>query len=134
MVVVDDDAVVDVDAVIAVDAIIAAAVAVNVVVAVVALFVVVLLFHHLCRPQKLCPRATRSGIPTSGHTQDSFRIAAPPPEVHKRRRQLAGGLPAAGDIACTAESLCWCSAMPGLILVVFSNACSDFGGVQKCLF
>ena len=38
------------------------------------------------------------GIPTSGHAQDSFRIAAPPPEIH-RRRQIAGRLPSEGDTA-----------------------------------
>ena len=30
--------------------------------------IVFLLFHHLCRPQSLCSRAARPGIPTSGHT------------------------------------------------------------------
>ena len=43
-----------------------------------------LLFHQLCRPQRHCSRAARPGIPTSGHTQDSFCIAAPPPEVHRK--------------------------------------------------
>ena len=36
--------------------------------------------------------------PTSGHTQGSFRIAAPPPEVH-RRREIVGRLPSEGYTA-----------------------------------
>ena len=36
--------------------------------------------------------------PTFSHTQGSFRIAAPPPEVHRRRRQIIGGLSSKGDI------------------------------------
>ena len=58
-----------------------------------------LLSHHLFRRQRHCSRAARPGIPTSGHTQDSFRIAAPPPEVHRRRRQIVGGLSSEGDNA-----------------------------------
>ena len=50
--------------------------------------------------------------PTSGHTQGSFRIAAPPPEVHRRRRQIVGRLPSEGNTA--------------LLL-------SHFGTVQYCL-
>ena len=48
------------------------------------MFVFVLLSHQLCRPQTHCTRTARSDIPTFGHTQYSFRIAAPPPEVHRK--------------------------------------------------
>ena len=51
--------------------------------------------------------------PTSGHTQGSFRIVAPPSEVHGKWRQIVGGLPSEGDTAL----------LP-----------SHFGGVQQCLF
>ena len=55
--------------------------------------------------------------PTSGHTQNSVRIAAPPPEVHRRRpssdRWWAGAI---RKRHCTAaESLQWCSVVPVLI-------------------
>ena len=36
---------------------------------------------------------------TSGHTQGSFRIAAPPPEVHRKWRQIVGRLPSEGNTA-----------------------------------
>ena len=36
---------------------------------------------------------------TSSHTQGSFRIAAPPPEVHRKWRQIAGRLPSEGNTA-----------------------------------
>ena len=61
--------------------------------------------HHLCRPQRHCSRAARPGIPTSGHTQDSFRIVAPPTEVHRKRRQVVGGLPSEGDTALLPSDL-----------------------------
>ena len=76
-----------------------------------------LCIHSLqCRPQSDCSRAARPGIPTSGHTQDSFRMAAPhphplgPQEVTSHRRWAA----------------VWrrhCTAVPS---VVFSSACSDW--------
>ena len=37
--------------------------------------------------------------PTSGHTQGSFCIAAPPPEVHRKWRQIVGRLPSEGNTA-----------------------------------
>ena len=52
-----------------------------------------LLSHCRCRPPRHHSRAARPGIPAYGHTQDSLRIAAPIPEVHRRRRQIVGGLP-----------------------------------------
>ena len=59
--------------------------------------------------------AARPDIPTSGHTQDSFRITAPPPKVHMRRRQIVGGLPVRRRHCTAAESLRWCSVVPVLI-------------------
>ena len=87
------------------------------------------------------PGLTPHCIPTSGHTQGSFRTASPPlatprahsalhphlwphpgliphtaalpPEVHRRRHQIVGGLPSEGNTAL----------LP-----------SYFGGVQQCLF
>ena len=50
--------------------------------------------------------------PTSGHTQGSFRIVAPPSEIHGKWRQIVGGLPSEGDTAL----------LP-----------SHFGGVQQYL-
>ena len=35
--------------------------------------------------------------PISSHKQDLFCIMAPPPEVHRRRHQIAGGLPSKRD-------------------------------------
>ena len=69
--------------------------------------------YHLCRPQRHCSRAARPGVSTSGHTQDSFRIVAPPTEVHRKWRQGVGGLPSEGDTALLS---------------------SHFGGVHSCLF
>ena len=37
--------------------------------------------------------------PTSGHTQGSFHITAPPHEAHKRRRQIVVRLPSKGNTA-----------------------------------
>ena len=42
-----------------------------------------LLSHPLCRLQRHSSRAARPGIPTSGHTQGSFRIEAPPQRSHR---------------------------------------------------
>ena len=77
------------------------------------LLLLLLQFHHLCRPQRHCSCAARPGVPTSGHTQDSFGIVAPPPEVHRKWRQVVGGLPSERDTAL----------LP-----------SHFGGVHWCLF
>ena len=44
-------------------------------------------------------RSSRAAPPTSGHTQGSFRIVTPPPEVHRGRRQIVGGLPSEGNTA-----------------------------------
>ena len=43
--------------------------------------------------------------PTFGHTQGSFSIAAPPPQVHRRRRQIVGGLPSEGNTALRTPSI-----------------------------
>ena len=93
-------------------------VVVVVVVAVVAVVVVVVVVVVVAIPSSVRPQthrflAARPGIPTSGHTQDSFRIVAPPTEVHRKWRQVVGGLPFEGDTA--------------LLL-------SHFGGVHWCLF
>ena len=54
-------------------------------------------------PEELLPRQS-SQHPTSGHTQDRFHFAAPPPEVHSRRSQIVGGLVSKGD---TYVLHCW---------------------------
>ena len=64
---------------------------------------------HLCRP----PKPLIPASPTSGHTQGSFCIVAPPLEVHRKWCQIIGGLPSEGD--------CY-----RVTLAVFSTACSDW--------
>ena len=73
-----------------------------------------MLSHHLCRPQRHCSVPLIPASPTFGHTQGSFCIVAPPPEVHKRRRQIVGGLPFEGNTALLLSHF-----------VVFSIDCSD---------
>ena len=70
------------------------------------------LSHHLCRPQRHCSCAARSGIPTSDHTRlIPHRGPAPrgPQETSHRWRA------AIRRRHCTAaESLRWCSVVPVL--------------------
>ena len=56
--------------------------------------------------------------PIFGHTLGSFCIMAPPPEIHRRRRQIIGRLPSEGNTALL--HCCWVTS------VVFSSACSDW--------
>ena len=72
-----------------------------------------LLSRHLRKFQRHCSHTAHPSIPTSGYTQGLFRIAAPPPEVHRRKHQVASGLPSEGDAA--------------MLLSVF-------GSVQQCPF
>lgn len=58
-----------------------------------------MLSHHLRKSQRHRSHTAHPSIPTSGYTQGLFRIAAPPPEVHRRRHQVASGLPSEGDAA-----------------------------------
>ena len=80
--------------------------------------VVVLLLqsHHLCRPQLPCSRAARLGVPTSGSTQDSFRISRGPAR-RGPQEVTSGRLWAAirSRLSTAAESLWLCSLMPVLI-------------------
>ena len=64
-------------------------------------FVVALLLlsHQLCRPQRHRSHTACPGILAPSLIQDSFRIVALPPTVHRRRRQIFGGLPSEGDTA-----------------------------------
>ena len=50
-------------------------------------------------PGKVSQHEGHPGIPTSDHNQDSFRIAVPIIEVHRKRCQTVGGLPSGGDTA-----------------------------------
>ena len=59
------------------------------------------------------PKPLIPASPTSGHTQGSFCIVAPPLEVHRKWCQIVGGLPSEGD--------CY-----RVTLAVFSTACSDW--------
>ena len=60
-----------------------------------------LLPRHLrkSQTQRHCSHTANPSIPTSCYTQGLFRIAAPPPEVHRRRHQVTSGLPSEGDAA-----------------------------------
>ena len=61
------------------------------------------------------PPCPSSWHPYLGHAQDSFHVAALPPEVRRRRSQIVGGL-AIWRRQCTAAgSLRWCSVVPVLI-------------------
>ena len=65
--------------------------------------VVVVLFWYpiICADLRgTAPAPLVPAPPTFGrHTQGSFRIVAPPPEVYRRRRQIVGRLPSEGNIA-----------------------------------
>ena len=73
-----------------------------------------LLSHYLCRPQRHCSMPLVPASPTFGHIQGSFCIVAPPPEVHRKRHQIVGGLPFEGNTALLLSHF-----------VVFSSDCSD---------
>ena len=71
--------------------------------------------HHVCWLQRYCSCTARPTITTSGHTHNTFCIAALPPEVHRHRRRstITGGLPSEWRRWGTAaESLWWCWAVP----------------------
>ena len=57
------------------------------------LLLLLLLSHQLCRPQRHRSCTACPGILAPSLIQDSFRIVALPPTVHRRRRQIVGGLP-----------------------------------------
>ena len=71
------------------------------------------LFFFCADLRGTAPEPLVQASPTFGHTQGSFRIAAPPPEVHKRRRQIGGGLSSEGDISVVLGSACLDSTYSG---------------------
>ena len=74
------------------------------------------LLSHICADLSgTAPAPLVPASPISGYTQGSFRIVAPPPEVHRKRRQIVGGLPSEGDTTLLLSHFHCCSVEPVLI-------------------